>query len=146
MNNAKDPQHRNSIKATINTRVGLRGRDPLQYNHPYDSMRRYAELLALRHDPYPGLVECQSRPACLPRWMKRKQPIPTSSFVCPSGQGIGSLCAQVWKVSYPLPNSPLVEWQGGRKYRLKAVNQGHRLFATAAQSKAAALIAQRATT
>ena len=25
-------------------------RDPLDYHHPYDSMRRYAELLALRHD------------------------------------------------------------------------------------------------
>lgn len=28
----------------------MRGRDPLDYTHPYDSMRRFAELLALRHD------------------------------------------------------------------------------------------------
>lgn len=34
----------------INTRAGQRHRDPLGYRHPYDSMRRYAELLALRHD------------------------------------------------------------------------------------------------
>lgn len=36
--------------ATINTRAGQPRRDPLDYSHPYDSMRRYAELLALRHD------------------------------------------------------------------------------------------------
>lgn len=35
---------------TINTRAGVRHRDPLEYTHPYDSMRRYAELLAVRHD------------------------------------------------------------------------------------------------
>jgi hypothetical protein len=34
---------------TLNARAGQRGRDPLDYTHPYDSMRRYAELLALRH-------------------------------------------------------------------------------------------------
>jgi len=36
--------------AIINTRAGRNLPDPLTYNHPYDSMRRYAELLALRHD------------------------------------------------------------------------------------------------
>jgi site-specific recombinase XerD len=35
---------------TLNARAGQRGRDPLDYTHPYESMRRYAELLALRHD------------------------------------------------------------------------------------------------
>lgn len=30
--------------------VGRRGRDPLDYDHPYPSMKRYAELLALRYD------------------------------------------------------------------------------------------------
>jgi hypothetical protein len=35
---------------TLNARAGKRGRDPLDYTHPYESMRRYAELLALRHD------------------------------------------------------------------------------------------------
>jgi site-specific recombinase XerD len=50
MDNSKKPQDRNPEQATTNTRAGARGRDPLQYDHPYDSMRRYAELLALRHD------------------------------------------------------------------------------------------------
>lgn len=50
MNNSKYPQPQTRSQTTINTRAGGRGADPLQYNHPYDSMRRYAELLALRHD------------------------------------------------------------------------------------------------
>ena len=51
MNNTKSPQQSNhQDQPTINTRAGRRQRDPLDYNHPYDSMRRYAELLALRHD------------------------------------------------------------------------------------------------
>lgn len=50
MNNSKMSQHRNPTQSTIHTRAGSRGRDPLQYEHPYDSMRRYAQLLALRHD------------------------------------------------------------------------------------------------
>ena len=50
MDNTKKPQLQNPQQATINTRAGARGRDPLHYNHPYDSMRRYAGLLALRHD------------------------------------------------------------------------------------------------
>jgi site-specific recombinase XerD len=51
MNNTKRPQHSNhQDQPAINTRAGRRQRDPLDYNHPYDSMRRYAELLALRHD------------------------------------------------------------------------------------------------
>ncbi len=40
----------NTLLRGINTRAGQRHRDPLGYRHPYDSMRRYAELLALRHD------------------------------------------------------------------------------------------------
>lgn len=35
---------------TFTTRADRSHRDPLSYQHPYDSMRRYAELLALRHD------------------------------------------------------------------------------------------------
>jgi hypothetical protein len=35
---------------TLNARAGQRGRDPLDDTHPYESMCRYAELLALRHD------------------------------------------------------------------------------------------------
>ena len=31
-------------------RAGARYRDPLDYTHPYDSMRRFAQLLALRFD------------------------------------------------------------------------------------------------
>jgi len=51
MNNTKSPQHsKHTTTSTINTRAGRQHRDPLDYNHPYDSMRRYAELLALRHD------------------------------------------------------------------------------------------------
>lgn len=34
----------------ITTRADRAHRDPLGYRHPYESMRRYAELLALRHD------------------------------------------------------------------------------------------------
>lgn len=49
MDNSKDPQQ-NHRHSTLNTRAGRRERDPLLYAHPYDSMRRYAELLALRHD------------------------------------------------------------------------------------------------
>jgi integrase/recombinase XerD len=40
----------NTLLQGINTRAGQHHRDPLVYRHPYDSMRRYAELLALRHD------------------------------------------------------------------------------------------------
>ncbi|MFZ4778635.1 MAG: tyrosine-type recombinase/integrase [Terrimicrobiaceae bacterium] len=51
MNNTKSPQHSNhQDQPSINTRAGRRQRDPLDYDHPYDSMRRYAELLALRND------------------------------------------------------------------------------------------------
>ena len=50
MNNTKRPARSNQNATTITTRAGRRHRDPLDYNHPYDSMRRYAELLALRHD------------------------------------------------------------------------------------------------
>ncbi len=50
MDNSKNPQDRTHHHATINTRAGERHRDPLLYTHPYDSMRRFAELLALRHD------------------------------------------------------------------------------------------------
>ena len=35
---------------TYTTRADRSHRDPLGYRHPYESMRRYAELLALRHD------------------------------------------------------------------------------------------------
>ena len=44
------PQGTHSTQPSINTRAGRCQRDPLDYHHPYDSMRRYAELLALRHD------------------------------------------------------------------------------------------------
>jgi site-specific recombinase XerD len=50
MDNSKNRQDRTHQQATINTRAGERHRDPLLYRHPYDSMRRFAELLALRHD------------------------------------------------------------------------------------------------
>ena len=43
-------QSKESTPSTINTRAGVRQCDPLYYRHPYDSMRRYAELLAVRHD------------------------------------------------------------------------------------------------
>ncbi len=49
MDNQNDQRHTHN-QATLNTRAGQRHRDPLVYTHPYDSMRRYAELLALRHD------------------------------------------------------------------------------------------------
>ena len=48
MDNTKGPQHHDPN--TLNIRAGKRLRDPLDYHHPYDSMRRYAELLALCHD------------------------------------------------------------------------------------------------
>ncbi|MFV1994310.1 MAG: tyrosine-type recombinase/integrase [Verrucomicrobiales bacterium] len=35
---------------TCRTRAGNRFRNPLDYDHPYPSMRRFAELLTLRHD------------------------------------------------------------------------------------------------
>jgi len=47
MNNTKTHSNQSKI---ITTRAGQRHRDPLDYKHPYDSMRRYADLLALRHD------------------------------------------------------------------------------------------------
>ena len=50
MNNTKRPAHSQNATSTINTRAGQRHRDPLDYNHPYDTMRRYAELLGVRHD------------------------------------------------------------------------------------------------
>jgi len=48
MNNSKCPPRQ--THPIINTRAGQRHRDPLLYTHPYDSMRRYAELLGVRHD------------------------------------------------------------------------------------------------
>ena len=52
MSNIHGPQQGegSTLSQGINTRAGQRHRDPLGYRHPYDSMRRYAELLALRHD------------------------------------------------------------------------------------------------
>ncbi len=52
MSNIIEPQQGegSTLLQGINTRAGQRHRDPLVYRHPYDSMRRYAELLALRHD------------------------------------------------------------------------------------------------
>src|SRR5688572_24951407 len=35
---------------TVRLKAGARYPDPLDYAHPYDSMRRFAELLALRFD------------------------------------------------------------------------------------------------
>ena len=49
MNNTKCTAS-NPSSSNIHTRAGQHHRDPLSYNHPYDSMRRYAELLAVRHD------------------------------------------------------------------------------------------------
>lgn len=51
MDNSKKP-HRQSHQANINTRADRHRSDPLTYNHPYDSMRRYAELLAIRYDSH----------------------------------------------------------------------------------------------
>lgn len=48
MNNTKNTSKDSS--SPILTRVGQRYRDPLDYQHPYDLMRRYVELLAVRHD------------------------------------------------------------------------------------------------
>jgi site-specific recombinase XerD len=51
MNNTKSPDHSNqNTPAKINPRAGQRHRDPLLYDHPYDSMQQYAELLGVRHD------------------------------------------------------------------------------------------------
>jgi site-specific recombinase XerD len=50
MDNSKDIACRIHPQTIINTRAGQRTRDPLLYAHPYESMRRFAELLALRHD------------------------------------------------------------------------------------------------
>lgn len=51
MSNTKPVGASPSNTATnITTRADRTHRDPLGYQHPYDSMRRYAELLALRHD------------------------------------------------------------------------------------------------
>jgi len=47
MSNANQRHHSTS---TISNQSGRRDSDPLNYNHPYESMRRYAELLALRHN------------------------------------------------------------------------------------------------
>ncbi len=53
MNNTHGLSHSN-LNATpqiiLTTRACRRHRDPLDYQHPYDSMRRYAELLALKYD------------------------------------------------------------------------------------------------
>ena len=49
IDNSKRPDfHPESL--IISTRAGRNLADPLTYRHPYDSMRRYAQLLALRHD------------------------------------------------------------------------------------------------
>lgn len=53
MNNANVLAHgnQNAISQTIFTiRAGPQHRNSIDYEHPYDSMRRYAELLALQHD------------------------------------------------------------------------------------------------
>lgn len=50
MKNATKQQQRSPRRSTLNAREGRKSVDPLHYDHPYDSMRRYAELLALRHD------------------------------------------------------------------------------------------------
>ena len=50
MDNSIVSQRRIHNQATINLRADRRHYDPLAYDHPYPSMRRYAELLALRHD------------------------------------------------------------------------------------------------
>lgn len=43
-------QSKSAAPHSIPAGVGRGDRDPLDYTHPYDSMRRYARLLALRHD------------------------------------------------------------------------------------------------
>jgi len=50
MNNTKSSASRIHQQATLSTPAGARHRDPLDYKHPYESMREYAKLLALRHD------------------------------------------------------------------------------------------------
>lgn len=50
MDKTKTTASRIHPQATLNTRAGQRHRDPLHYEHAYESMRRYAQLLALRHD------------------------------------------------------------------------------------------------
>lgn len=50
MDNPNNQRQQAADQAPINTRAGVRYCDPLGYQHPYESMRRYAELLALRHD------------------------------------------------------------------------------------------------
>lgn len=50
MNNSKIASYGASEQSAVNTVVDRGYRDPLVYDHPYDSMRRYAQLLALRHD------------------------------------------------------------------------------------------------
>lgn len=49
MSNSKITSRANP-QPNINTCAGRRHRDPMSYQHRWDSMRRYAELLALRHD------------------------------------------------------------------------------------------------
>jgi hypothetical protein len=39
---------------TVTARDCRRHRDPLDYQHPYDSMRRYPELLALKYQKMKG--------------------------------------------------------------------------------------------
>lgn len=51
MNKLKRPsQPKQNTTAIIRPRAGQKRSDPLTYNHPYDSMRRYAELLAVHYD------------------------------------------------------------------------------------------------
>ena len=50
MDNFQTPTHPSDHQTSAHPRAGVRLRDPLDYTHPYDSMRRFAQLLALRHD------------------------------------------------------------------------------------------------
>jgi site-specific recombinase XerD len=50
MDNSIQPHTTPIVTTPITTRADRSHRDPLTYRHPYESMRRYAELLALRHD------------------------------------------------------------------------------------------------
>ena len=52
MNNANVLPHSNqnaTSQITVTMRDSRRHRDPRDYQHPYDSMRRYAALLALKY-------------------------------------------------------------------------------------------------
>ena len=57
MNNANVLLHSKqnaTPQITVTTRDCRRHRDPLDYQHPYDSMRRYPELLALKYQKMKG--------------------------------------------------------------------------------------------